>query len=137
MTHGHRPGRDDALGERRERLLEQHAALASLTQSPVFHGDDLEETIRHVTGMAARLMHIERVSLWRYTEARTAIPPESTLRTLLDLARQGNIGALREQALRLAALDPPHAAFAGHMGGYLEGFQMKKLRQWLEQLDRP
>ncbi|MGH6952996.1 MAG: ATP-binding protein, partial [Alphaproteobacteria bacterium] len=66
-----------------------------------------------------------------------ALPPESTLRTLLDLARQGNIGALRKQALRLAALDPPHAAFAGRMGAYLEGFQMKKLRQWLEQLDRP
>jgi len=73
MTHGRRPGRDDAQGERRERLLEQQAALASLTQSPVFHGDDLEETIRHVTGMAARLMRIERVSLWRYTEARTVI----------------------------------------------------------------
>ncbi len=73
MSHGLRQGRDDALAERRERLLEQQAALVSLTQSPVFHGDDLEETIRHVTGMAARLMRIERVSLWRYTEARTAI----------------------------------------------------------------
>lgn len=73
MTQGRQPGRDDALGERRERLLEQQAALASLTKSPVFHGDDLEEAIRHVTGIAARLMGIERVSLWRYTEARTVI----------------------------------------------------------------
>ncbi len=73
MTHRRRAGRDDAGGVRRERLLEQQAALARLTKSPVFHGDDLEETIRHVTGMAARLMRIERVSLWRYTEARTAI----------------------------------------------------------------
>jgi len=73
MIHGHRPGRHHALAERRERLLEQQAALASLTKSTVFHGEDLEETIRHVTGMAARLMRIERVSLWRYTEARTAI----------------------------------------------------------------
>ncbi|MGQ0591908.1 MAG: alpha/beta fold hydrolase [Gammaproteobacteria bacterium] len=68
-----RAGRDDGLADRRERLLERQAALASLTQSPVFHGDDLEQTIRQVTEMATRLMRIERASLWRYTEARTAI----------------------------------------------------------------
>ena len=62
--------------------------------------------------------------------------PPQTLRTLLDLARQGNIGALREHAERLATLDPMHAAFAARMGAYLDGFQMKKLRQWLEQIDR-
>ncbi|MGH8732914.1 MAG: response regulator, partial [Burkholderiales bacterium] len=65
-----------------------------------------------------------------------AIPPQQTLRTLLDLARQGNIGALREHAERLAALDPLHAAFAARIGAYLDGFQMKKLRQWLAEIDR-
>lgn len=49
--------------------------------------------------------------------------PPQTPRTLLDLARQGNIGALREHAERLAALDPMHVAFAARMGAYLDGFQ--------------
>ncbi len=62
--------------------------------------------------------------------------PPQTLRTFLDLTRQGNIGALREHAERLAALDPMHVAFAGRMGAYLDDFQMKKLRRWLEQIDR-
>jgi len=29
-----------------------------------------------------------------------------------------------------------HVAFAARMGAYLDGFQMKKLRRWLEQIDR-
>jgi len=37
-------------------------------------------------------------------------------RSFLDLARQGNIGALREHAERLAALDPMRVAFAARMG---------------------
>lgn len=68
--------------------------------------------------------------------AGLALPPQQTLRTLLDLARHGNLGALREHAERLAALDSRHAAFAARIGAYLDGFQMKKLRQWLEQIDR-
>jgi hypothetical protein len=44
-----------------------------------------------------------------------ALPPQQTLRTLLDFARQRSIGALREHAERLVALDPMHAAFAARV----------------------
>ncbi|MGH8564128.1 MAG: PAS domain S-box protein [Gammaproteobacteria bacterium] len=61
------------LHPRHKRPLEQQAALAALTQSHVLHGDNLEQALQLVTETAARLMRIERVSLWRYTQARSAI----------------------------------------------------------------
>jgi hypothetical protein len=100
MTHERRPGRDDALGERRERLLEQQAALAS----------------HHAGARRGPRAHVHECDL--------------------DFARQRSIGALREHAERLAALDRMHAAFAARVRAYLDSFQMKKLRQWLEQIDR-
>jgi GAF domain-containing protein len=54
-------------------LLEQHAALAALTKSQVSRADNLDQTFRLLTETAARLLLIERVSLWRYTEDRSAI----------------------------------------------------------------
>jgi hypothetical protein len=41
---------------RQERLSEQQAALAALTQSEVFHGEDLEKTFHLLTQTTARLM---------------------------------------------------------------------------------
>ncbi|MGH8537093.1 MAG: GAF domain-containing protein, partial [Gammaproteobacteria bacterium] len=61
------------LHARHKRLLEQQVALTALTQSPVLHGENLEQAFQLVTETAARLMRIERVSLWRYTQARSAI----------------------------------------------------------------
>ncbi|MGH8612199.1 MAG: ATP-binding protein [Gammaproteobacteria bacterium] len=58
---------------RHNRLLEQQAALAALTRSEVLYGEDLAQTWRLVTETAARSMRVERVSLWRYTEDRSAI----------------------------------------------------------------
>jgi hypothetical protein len=58
---------------RQERLSEQQTALVALTQSEVFHGEDVEKTFHLLTQTTVRLMRIERVSLGRYTEARTAI----------------------------------------------------------------
>jgi PAS domain S-box-containing protein len=56
-----------------ERLRAQQRALAALTRSAVFQGDDLQATLHHITETAARVLGCERVSLSRYTEARDAI----------------------------------------------------------------
>ncbi|MGH8480798.1 MAG: EAL domain-containing protein, partial [Gammaproteobacteria bacterium] len=56
-----------------ERLLAQHEALAALTRSPVFRGDDSAAALRLLAETAARVLSIERVSLWRYTEDRSSI----------------------------------------------------------------
>src|ERR1700754_3839251 len=59
-------GRPSSPGVRRERLLEQQAALAALSRIDVSHGDHLEETLRFITETAAHLMSVARVSPWRY-----------------------------------------------------------------------
>jgi diguanylate cyclase len=61
------------LAASRQRLLAQQAALAALTKSQVFGGENLWETFALLTETAARLLSIERVSLWRYTEDHAAI----------------------------------------------------------------
>ncbi|MDQ3564543.1 MAG: diguanylate cyclase [Pseudomonadota bacterium] len=58
---------------RHERLLEQQAALTALTKGQVFQSEDLGQAFRLLTETAARSLGVERVSLWRYSEDRTAI----------------------------------------------------------------
>ena len=67
------PGPLSALCSKRERLLERQAALAALTRIDVYQNDNLEQTIQYIMETAAELMCVERVSLWRYTKARSAI----------------------------------------------------------------
>lgn len=52
--------------------MKQQSALAALTRGQVF-GEDLGFTVQRLTGTSARVLGVERVSLWRYTEGRTAI----------------------------------------------------------------
>lgn len=66
-------GETAALRIRHERLLEQQAALSGLTKGQVFQSEDLEQVFRLLTETAARSLGVERVSLWRYSEDRTAI----------------------------------------------------------------
>jgi len=61
------------LGTRRKRLLEQQAALVALTRSDVFNRENLQQALQLVTETAARLMNVERVSLWRYSESRSSL----------------------------------------------------------------
>jgi PAS domain S-box-containing protein len=58
---------------RRRRLLEQQAALVALTRSDVFNRDNLQHALQLVTQTTAHVMGIERVSIWRYSESRSAI----------------------------------------------------------------
>ena len=66
-------GEAAALRIRHERLLEQQAALTALTKSQVFQSENLGQAFRLLTETAARLLGVERVSLWRYSEDRAAI----------------------------------------------------------------
>lgn len=66
-------GRLPALGGRRKRLLDQQVALVALTRSDVFNRENLQEALQLVTETAARLMRVERVSLWRYSESRSSL----------------------------------------------------------------
>ena len=58
---------------KRARLLEQQAALAALTSSEVFNNENVQEALQLATETAARLMGVERVSLWRYRRSRASI----------------------------------------------------------------
>jgi PAS domain S-box-containing protein len=60
-------------GVRRKRLLEQQAALVALMRSDAFNRENLEQALQLVTETTARLMSIERVSIWRYSESRSAL----------------------------------------------------------------
>ncbi|MGH8532085.1 MAG: putative bifunctional diguanylate cyclase/phosphodiesterase [Gammaproteobacteria bacterium] len=62
-----------ALRIRHARLLERQAALTALTKGQVFQSEDLGQAFRLLTETAARSLGVERVSLWRYSEDRTAI----------------------------------------------------------------
>ena len=66
-------GEADALRIRHERLLEQQAALTALTKGQVLQSEDLGQAFRLLTETAARSLGVERVSIWRYSEDRTAI----------------------------------------------------------------
>ncbi len=66
-------GEAAALRLRHERLLEQQAALTALTKGNIFQSEDLGQAIRLLTETAARSLGVERVSVWRYSEDRTAI----------------------------------------------------------------
>ncbi|QCP53104.1 PAS domain-containing protein [Trinickia violacea] len=65
--------RPSALPGRRERLLEQQAALAALTRMDVRQGESLTQRLQFITQTAALTMRVARVSLWRYTETRAAL----------------------------------------------------------------
>jgi GAF domain-containing protein len=67
------PGPLSTQRPKRERLLERQAALAALTRIDVYQNENLEQTIRYIMETAAQLMCVERVSLWRYTQTRSAI----------------------------------------------------------------
>lgn len=61
------------------------------------------------------------------------IPPLDTLNHLLDLAKRGHIHGLRQETAALAQSDPSYAPFVAALNGYLKGFQLKALRQFLEE----
>jgi PAS domain S-box-containing protein len=83
------PGPLSARRARRERLLERQAALAALTRIDFYQNENLEQTLRYITETAAQLMCVERVSLWRYAQSRSAIHCIDLYESSLDRHSRG------------------------------------------------
>jgi CheY-like chemotaxis protein len=64
--------------------------------------------------------------------ARLIIPATKHMEALIASARCGDLERLCEQTQELAQLGEPYVPFAAEVQRLAEGFQMKKLRQWLE-----
>jgi len=58
---------------KRFRFTEQQEALLSLIKSSAFQSDNLQQIFQLLTETAGKLMHVERVSIWRYTDDRKTI----------------------------------------------------------------
>jgi PAS domain S-box-containing protein len=58
---------------RTARLIRQQLALTGLTQSRLSESSGLMSMLQHITEVAARTLDTERVSIWRYTDNRSAI----------------------------------------------------------------
>jgi CheY-like chemotaxis protein len=62
------------------------------------------------------------------------VPPDpDTLAVFEDLAKRGNIRALRKRAEALGQAGPRHKSFADTLIGYCDGFKMKEIRRFVEQ----
>ncbi len=59
---------DERLRHSRLQLLEQHSILADLAKSDAFRGTDPSATFRSLTETAARVMRIDRVSVWQLSD---------------------------------------------------------------------
>ena len=75
----------------RDRLLEQQRTLAALTRSHIFTGDSPVQTIQLLTRTSAQQMGVERASLWRITEDRTAIRCEDLYESSRNFHAGGGI----------------------------------------------
>ncbi|MDB4960759.1 MAG: putative Hybrid sensor histidine kinase [Myxococcales bacterium] len=64
---------EDALRASSERNARQRTAIIELTRSPVLQAVDLEAALRIITETAARTLGVERVSIWRFNQSRSAI----------------------------------------------------------------
>jgi PAS domain S-box-containing protein len=64
---------DHERAQQATRLLKQQAALAGLTRSEIFQIPDLLSPLQHLLEVTARTLEVERISIWRFTQDRTAI----------------------------------------------------------------
>lgn len=59
-------------------------------------------------------------------------PPPEEIAVLLDLAKRGNLKRIGEQAARLEQLDERFVPFAAEIRQLAQGFQVKKIREFLK-----
>jgi serine/threonine protein kinase len=64
---------EDDLRRAFDRLRRQQTALVELTRTEIFTSSDLSAIFRELVEVAARTLHVERVSIWRFTADRKAI----------------------------------------------------------------
>jgi signal transduction histidine kinase/ActR/RegA family two-component response regulator len=86
--------REQERRKRHARLLLQSQTLVELARSRIAHGADLDAALREITRAAAETLESERVSVWTYNAARSAI-------RCLTLYQRGS--RLHEKGLELEA----------------------------------
>lgn len=86
----------ELLRRSRDQLLAQQRALMAITRSELFAAGDCNAMFRSLTEMAAKQQGVERVSLWRFNQARNAI----LCLDLYELSRDrhSSAGALQMEA---------------------------------------
>ncbi|MBN2702098.1 MAG: response regulator, partial [Methylothermaceae bacterium] len=118
-----------AFVHNRERCLE--AGCNAFLAKP-FRLERLLELLGEQLGLT--LVYGHDTSAWeRRATAPEAlrIPPSGDLETLLDAARRGDRKSVAEHARRIRELDERYRLFADEVCRLNDGFQMKRLREWL------
>ena len=64
---------DATLRASGERYHRQHEALTSLTRGEAIYEDDVNATLQRLCEASAETLQVERVGVWRWNEARTAL----------------------------------------------------------------
>lgn len=64
------------------------------------------------------------------------VPAPEHLCPLLEADRRGDVARLKREADDLVMVDARYAAFADRVRELVDGFQLRRLREWLEALDR-
>jgi CheY-like chemotaxis protein len=67
------------------------------------------------------------------TRITMVIPPISELTILLDCAKKGQIKGLQEEFDKLAQLDETYQPFVEHLSQAAKGFNIQKIRQFLQE----
>lgn len=65
-----------------------------------------------------------------------AAPPAAELEVLLDLALQGDLQAIAEQAARLEKLNPEWIPFASHLRQLVKGFRERQILEFIRRFQR-
>ncbi|MEG4809132.1 GAF domain-containing protein [Microcoleus sp. F8-D3] len=64
---------ESALRERELRLTEQQTALLELAQNSSIYEGNIGEALREITQMAARILNVDRASVWFYQEDKSVM----------------------------------------------------------------
>lgn len=124
-----------AFEHNRARCLE--AGADDFLPKPFRQGKLLELLSQHLGLMLRYLDEDEHSpSPFHRPPSDLTLPPAEQLRSLLDLARRGDIRSLLRQANHLEGLGETYQPFAGRLRDLAEAYEIKKLRHWLTSLDR-
>ncbi len=68
-----------------------------------------------------------------WNDSEQKVPPDSELTTLYDLSRKGLVNALLKEVERIEQLSEDYRGFTHQVRNFAKSFQMKQLREFLEQ----
>ena len=90
------------------------------------------EQINPTTPPGEKTITVERDLEEDVSSSPIVAPPEEELSILLDLAKQGNIARILQRAAKIEQLAPQYLPFATTLRQLAEGFQEKKLQQFIQ-----